>query len=80
MWNNIVERYRLQTTVWHMRIACCITKATQTHLQYVILIAFPYQQLFNEPTLLLRYTYIASLVVSYKQLPDAPKYFKQTMI
>ena len=28
-------------TTRHMRIACCITKATDTHSEYVILIAFP---------------------------------------
>jgi len=29
---------------WRMRIACWITKATNTHSEYVILIAFPLQQ------------------------------------
>jgi hypothetical protein len=28
---------------WVMRIACCLIKATNTHLEYVILIAFPPQ-------------------------------------
>ena len=27
-------------TVWRMRIVCCITEATNTHSEYVILIAF----------------------------------------
>jgi hypothetical protein len=31
-----------------MRIACSITKATDTQLEYVIIIAFPRQQLFCE--------------------------------
>jgi len=31
-------------TIWRMRIACWITKATNTHSQYVIIIAFPVQQ------------------------------------
>jgi len=31
-------------TIWRMRIACWLSKATDTHLQYVILIAFPLQQ------------------------------------
>jgi len=30
--------------VWRMRIACWIPKATDTHSEYVILIAFPLQQ------------------------------------
>jgi len=38
MWKNVVERDRPQMTVWRMRIACWITKATNTHSEYVILI------------------------------------------
>jgi hypothetical protein len=45
-----------------MRIACWITKATDTHSEYVILIAFPRQQWLNERASVLRYTYIACLV------------------
>jgi hypothetical protein len=37
--NNIIGR---------MRIACQITKATDTHSEYVILIAFPRQQMLRE--------------------------------
>jgi len=33
-----------QMTVWRMRIACWIPKATNTHSEYVILIAFPRQK------------------------------------
>jgi len=33
MWENVVERGRLQVTIWHMRFACLITKATDTHTQ-----------------------------------------------
>jgi len=40
MWRNIVERGRPQMAVWRMPIACRITKATDTHSEYVILIAF----------------------------------------
>ena len=40
MWRNIVEPGRPQITIWRMRIACWITKATNTHPEYVILIAF----------------------------------------
>ena len=31
MWKNIVERGRPQMTIWRMRIACWIPKATNTH-------------------------------------------------
>jgi len=34
MWKNIVERFRAQLTIWRMRIACWITKSTDTHSQY----------------------------------------------
>ena len=48
MWKNTVETGRRQMTVWRMRIACWIPKATNTHSQYVILIAFPLQQWLHE--------------------------------
>ena len=41
MWNNLVERGRPQMTIWRMRIACWIPKATNTHTECVTLIAFP---------------------------------------
>jgi hypothetical protein len=44
MWKNIVESGRPQMTVWRMRIACWITKATNTQSEYEILIAIPRQQ------------------------------------
>ena len=44
-WKNIAESSRPQMTIWHMRIACCIPKATNKHSQYVIFIAFTQQQL-----------------------------------
>jgi hypothetical protein len=44
MWENIVERGRAQMAIWRMRIACWVTMATDTHSEYVILIAFPLQQ------------------------------------
>jgi hypothetical protein len=42
MWTNFVERGRPQMTVWLTRIAYWILKATNTHSQYVMLIAFYY--------------------------------------
>jgi hypothetical protein len=39
-WKNIVEPDRLQMTIWHMHIACWISKATNTHSEYLILIFF----------------------------------------
>jgi hypothetical protein len=44
MWKYLVESVRPQMTIWHMRIACWITKVTQAHLEYVILITFALKQ------------------------------------
>jgi hypothetical protein len=52
--DNIIRR---------MRFACWITKATDTHSEYVILIAFPQQQWLRERASLLRYRYISCLVL-----------------
>jgi len=54
MYENIVEPRRPQMTIWRMRIACCIPKATNTHSEYVMLIAFPLQHCMHEGALLLR--------------------------
>ena len=61
MWENIVERGGPRMTIWHMRIACWIPKATNTHSQYVILIVVSLQQWMQERASKLRYTYIACL-------------------
>jgi hypothetical protein len=65
MWKNTVAPDRPQMTVCVLRrmcFACWITKATDTHSEYVILIAFPLQQWSRERASILHYTYIASLV------------------
>ena len=38
-----------------MRVACCITKAADTHPEYVIRIVFPRQQWLRERALVLRF-------------------------
>jgi hypothetical protein len=40
MWKNIVQRGRPHTTIWRMRIACWIPKATNTQTGCVILTVF----------------------------------------
>ena len=45
---NIAESGRPQMTVWCMRVACWIPKATNTHSKYVIIIAFTLQQWLHE--------------------------------
>ena len=69
MWENFVGSDRPQPTMWRMRIACWIPKATNTHThththsQYVIFIAFPPKQWLHERTSMLRYTYIGCRVI-----------------
>ena len=46
-----------------MRSACWITKVTDTHSEYVILVAFQRQQWSRERAAMLRYTYVACLVL-----------------
>jgi hypothetical protein len=54
-----VEWDRPQMTIWFMHIVCWITKATNTHSEYVILIAFPL-----ESASMLGDTYIMCVVIS----------------
>ena len=63
MRKNMVERGRPQMTIWRMRIACWIRKATNTHSGCVILIVFPQQQRLHEPASVLRSTCFACLVI-----------------
>jgi len=44
MWTNKLACQATDDKIWRMRIACWITKATNTHSQYVTFIAFPPQQ------------------------------------
>jgi len=46
-----------------MRIACWISKATNTHSQYVIIIACPLQKWLYERASVLRRTYLVCLVI-----------------
>jgi len=50
--------------MWCMRIACWIIKATETHSEYIILIAFPRQKWLRENSPMLRYMYIDCLITS----------------
>jgi len=65
MWKNTAESGRPQMTIWRTRIAWWITKATNTRSEYVILIAFPLQQWLYERASMLRYMYIACVIVLF---------------
>jgi hypothetical protein len=49
-------------TMWRIRIASWIPRATQTHSQYAVLIALPLQQWLHGRASMLRCIYFASLV------------------
>jgi len=44
MWKNTAERDRPQMTIWRVRIACWVPKATDTLTGCVIFTAFPLQK------------------------------------
>jgi len=74
MWKKIIVKPdKPQMTIWHIRIACWIPKATDTPSEYVILIVFTLQQWLHERASMLRFTYIAPSVYCgtrrSKQLP-----------
>jgi len=48
--------------IWCKGIACWITKATDTHWEYLILFAFPQQQWLHKPASILRHKYTACAV------------------
>jgi hypothetical protein len=62
MWKNIVGRGRPQMTIWSMRNARWIAKATNTHSGCVTRIAFPLQVL-QERVSMLRHTYIGCIAI-----------------
>jgi hypothetical protein len=67
LWDN-VKKYDVarqatdNTIIQRIHFACWITKATDTHSEYVIFIAFSRQQWWRERDSVLRQSYIACLV------------------
>ena len=62
MWKITSEPEWSQMTIWCMRIACWVPRATNTHSEYVMLISFPLQQMLPESASMSRHTFIACLV------------------
>jgi hypothetical protein len=60
---NISEPDTQQMTIRLMCIACLIPKATNTHSEYIIRIAFSLQQWLHKEASVLRYTCFASFVL-----------------
>jgi len=59
-------------TIWRMRIACWIPKATNTQWEYVIFFAFPLQQWLHERASMFRYTCLARPVHIYHDFSSKP--------
>ena len=60
-------------TVWRVRFACWITKATKTHWEYVILNAYPLQTVVARTRLNVMLQYIAFLELIIRTLQLRPK-------
>jgi len=84
MWKNIVEWGRPQMTIWRLRIACWIPKATNTHSEYVIPFAFPLQLWLHEGASMLRYMYegksISKLQIAIEKKRTGITTYKQHLI
>jgi len=55
-------------TIWRLRIACWIPKATNTHLAYVVLTAFPMQLVARTRLSVMLYVRCLSCYIYYTQL------------
>jgi hypothetical protein len=83
MYKDTVERNGPQTTIWRVRIACWIPKATITDWVYLIFIVCPLQKWLHERASVLRCMHIACLVMysfrnlSYSSWRLCSMYYKQ---
>jgi hypothetical protein len=55
-------------TIRYMHFACWVNKPSDKRSEYVILIAFSRQEWLRERVSILRYTYIASFVLSSSKI------------
>jgi len=70
MWKNIVQLDKIHMAIWSVRTECRITKATNNHSDYVIIISFTLQQWLNECAML-RYNFITCLVLIFTEYSSA---------
>jgi len=71
MWDNNLDLDRPQMTIRHMSVACWLPKPTNTHSEYVIIIAFPLQQWLLEHASMLCCMYTVLLTFQVEGLPRA---------
>jgi len=65
MWKDSAQPDRPQMRIWQMHIGCWLSKTTNTHSKYEILIVLPLQKYLQKCASMLRYTCIACIVVVY---------------
>ena len=85
LWENVEKYGRAREAtdkniIRRVRFACWINKATNTHSEYEILIAFPRQQLFREHSWMLHYTrtdscYILVLLLNFLEFMCVKRIF-----
>ena len=63
--------------IWRMRFACWVTKATDTHPEYLILIAFRQQQRLRERTSVSRYNTLPVVLAVTSCLLSQPSTFPE---
>jgi len=62
MWKDFVEPDKPKMKIWRLRSACCISEATNTLSESVILTVSLLEQSMHGRTSMSRYTYISGLV------------------
>jgi hypothetical protein len=85
LWDNVGKFVRAgqatrNTIIGPMGFACCVNKATDTHWQYVRISAFAQQQWLHESSPMLRYTYIACLLILKSWLYCLLSYWRRFVI
>ena len=69
LWDNVQNGQATDDSkIWRMRIAWWITKAKETHSEYVIIVAFPQPRILRERVLILRYKYFGCRVIRAIQI------------
>ena len=63
MYKKAVQPDRPQMAIRRKRAECWLPQTTNTHSEYVIIIVFPMQQWLQERASVLRYAYIADIVL-----------------
>jgi len=76
-WENIVERGRPQMTIWRVRVARWMPRASDTRSGCVIFIALALKQWMDENAPILRHTCIANLVKHIKGFLSFLFYFSK---